>query len=251
MTELIKDHLSYTLEGNVAHFILDEEKRPFWSKALNAYLTENHVDLQMRQRYEEQRVGMTKNAILRRFVDFVSSVHGVKVDLASGPSGYFAPFLDSLSEEDTLIVTDACPAVVSALSSVCDKSNFYVFDVDLDKELPFKDECLDIVTGNLLNNVDNYALLVREVYRCLKHGGKFALIEMFFEHGCKTYSHLKEEGRIWASFESFAEYLEKVGFTYIGGDVIGTRKGKISEGDLYPLDENDRWSNRTLYFQKP
>ena len=250
MVELIKDHLSYTLQGNIVHFISDEDQRPFWSKALNAYLTENHVDLRMRQRYEEQCVEMAKDAIHRRFVDFVSSVHGVKVDLASGPSGYFAPFLDSLFKEDTLIVTDACPAIISAHSSACDKSNFYVFDVDLNKELPFKDECLDIATGNLLNNLDNYALLVREVYRSLKHGGKFAVIEMFFEHGSKTYSRLKEEGRIWASFESFVEYFEKVGFTYIGGDVISTRKGKISKGDLYPLDENECWSDRTLYFQK-
>ena len=77
------------------------------------------------------------------------------------------------------------------------------------------------------------------------------MIELFFDHGSKTYSHLKEKGSIWASFETFVEYCEKVGFSYVGGDVISTRRGKISENDLYPLDENDGWSDRTLYFQKP
>lgn len=247
---LIKENISYTEEGNIFHFILDDENRPQWSKALDSYLVGNHIDLQMKQRYAEQREIMTKDVKRKRFVDFVSAVKGVKVDLASGPSGYFSPFSDTLTPNDTFIITDACPSVIAAHSAACNKENIYVFDMDLDQALPFKDESIDIFTGNLLNNVDNYASLISEVYRCLKPGGRFAVIEMFFDHGCKTYEHLNAQGNIWASFETFVSYCESVGFTNLDSEIINTRKGKISNGDLYPLDDNDCSTDRTIYFEK-
>lgn len=89
---LIKENISYTEEGNIVHFILDDESRPQWSKALDRYLVGNHIDLQMKQSYAEQREIMTKDVKRKRFVDFVSAVKGIKVDLASGPSGYFSPY---------------------------------------------------------------------------------------------------------------------------------------------------------------
>ena len=247
---LIKSNVTYMEDGNIIHFILDDESRPDWSKALERYFLHESIDLQMEQRYAEQRKAMMGDEKLKRFVDFVAVVNGVKVDLASGPSGYFAPILDTLKTKDIFIATDACPSVIAAHSAACSKGNFYVFDIDLDKDLPFKDESIDIFSGNLLNNVNNYAALIREVYRCLKPGGKFSVIEMFFEHGGKTYGHLDAQGSIWSSFETFVSYCESVGFTCVGSDIIRTRKGKISAGDLYPLDDNDCSSERTLYFEK-
>lgn len=247
---IIKENILYIEEGNIFHFILDDESRPQWSKALDSYLADNNIDLQMKKRYAEQREIMTKDARRKRFVDFVSAVKGVKVDLASGPSGYFSSFSDTLTPNDAFIITDACPSVIAAHSAACNKENVYVFDLDLDQALPFKDESIDIFTGNYLNNVDNYASLISEVYRCLKPGGRFAVIEMFFDHGCKTYEHLNAQGNIWASFEKFVSYCESVGFINLGCEIINTRKGKISEGDLYPLDNNDCSSDRTIYFEK-
>lgn len=251
MRSLMKEHIPYKEEGNIVRFIFNDEDRPRWSKILNDFLIGNHIDLQMEQRYKKQKSFMLKDEKRRRFVEFVSRVRGVKVDLASGPSGYFSPFLETLTADDTFIVTDACPAVIAAHSAACDKEHFHVFDVDLDRGLPFKDESVDIFSGNLLNNVEHYAELIREAYRCLKHGGKLAVIEMFFDHGCKTYAHLNSQGAVWASFETFIAFCENVGFIYLGGDIIGTRKGKIDEGDLYPLDDGDCSSDRTVYFEKP
>lgn len=247
---IIKENVIYNKDGNIVHFILDDDSRPNWSKALNHFLDTDNTDLQMRQRYASQRVFMNKDETHRRFTEYVSEVHGVKVDLASGPSGYFSPFIDTLAKSDIFIATDACPAVIKAHAEALDKDNFYVFDVDLDKPLPFKDESVDIFSGNLLSNVNNYAELIREAHWCLKKGGKFAVIEMFFEHGCKTYEHLYARGEIWSSFETYTAYFESVGFALVGSDIINTRKGKIDKGDLYPLDDNDCSSDRTVYFEK-
>ena len=250
MKKIIKDDIVYNIDGNVVHFIIDEDSRPNWSKILNQHLILNNTNLQMKQRYNSQRTIMNKDGAHKQFVKFVSEVRGVKVDLASGPSGYFSPFLDTLDDNDIFIATDACPAVIEAHSKACNKNNFYAFDVDLDKSLPFKDESVDIFTGSLLMNVENYSTLIQEAYRCLKKGGKLAVIEIFFEHGSKTYEHLCSKGAIWSSFETFVAYCEKIGFEFLGSDIINTRKGKISEGDLYPLDDNDCSCDRTVYFKK-
>lgn len=247
---LIRDDMDFVREGNVFHFIMDEASRPAWSRALDEYLTGNQVNLMMKRRYSGQKRRMSSNDALRRFSAFVSASDGIKVDLASGPSGYFAPFLDTLKDSDSLIITDACPAVIKAHAGACKKPNFYLFDVDLDKGLPFKDESVDLFTGNLLNNVENYAGLIKEAYRCLKPGGKLAVIEMFFDQGSKTQQHLAEEGKIWASYETFVEYCESVGFACTGSETVTTRKGRISDGDLYPLDKDDCSTDRTIYLTK-
>ena len=150
MKTLIKENVEYVEEGKVVHFILDEDSRPNWSKALNASLVADNTDLQMKERYVSQRAMMNKDDAHKRFTNFVSEVRGVKVDLASGPSGYFASFLDTLTDNDIFIATDACSAVIQAHVNACEKDNFYMFDVDLDQALPFKDESVDIFYGKFL-----------------------------------------------------------------------------------------------------
>ena len=247
---LIKDDMDYVREGNVFHFVTDEAARPAWSKALDEYLTGTPVNLMMKRRYSGQKRRMNSNDALRHFVEYVSASGGIKVDLASGPSGYFAPFLDTLKEDDCLIITDACPAVIKAHADACKKDNFYIFDVDLDKGLPFKDESVDLFTGNLLNNVENYPGLIKEACRCLKSGGRLALIEMFFDQDSKTQQSLAEQGKIWASYESFIQFCESVGFICTGSETVTTRKGPISDGDLYPLDKDDCSTDKTIFFTK-
>ena len=247
---LIKDDMDYVREGNVFHFVTDEAARPAWSKALDEYLTGSSVNLMMKRRYSGQKRRINSNEALRHFAAFVSASSGIKVDLASGPSGYFAPFLDTLKDDDCMIITDASPAIIKAHADACKKDNFYIFDVDLDQGLPFKNDSVDLFTGNLLNNVENYAGLIKEAYRCLKPGGKLAVIEMFFDQGSKTQASLAEQGKIWASYEGFVRYCESVGFTCTGSETATTRKGPISPGDLYPLDQDDGSTDKTIYFEK-
>ena len=246
---IIEDNIRYSKVDNVFSFILNDDKRPDWSKKLNDSFIYSNTDLKMKLRYAQNKKRIKQNPY-KRFFDFISEKNGIKIDLASGPSGYFSPLLDNLSDNNIFIATDACPTVINAHSIACDDPNFYVFDMDLDKRLPLKNESIAAFSGNLLNNVDNYAGLINEVYRCLKKGGKFALIEMFFEHGCKTFEYLNNQGSIWASFETFVEFCENIGFTYVDSDIINSRKGKISEGDLFPLDNNDCSIDRMIYFIK-
>ena len=248
--ELIRSDTCYRKDGRIFHFILNEEERPAWSKALEDYLVSNRVNLQMKRKYSCQRRMMTSNEKKKRFVDAVSSSGRAIVDLASGPSGYFAPVLDAMEEDALFIAADACPCVLRAHAEACRRENFYLFDTDLDRQFPFRDESIDVFCGNLLNNVDNYDGLVREAYRCLKRGGRFCVIEMFFDRESVTYKSLKAQGKIWASPETYADFFRSLGFGFAGSEILLTRRGKMSEGDRYPLDENDVMTIRTMYFEK-
>lgn len=248
--ELIKDDIGYVQEGNIYHFLKEDMSRPKWSKALEDYLVSNHINLMMRRRYSGQKRRMSLNEALTHFVEYVSASEGIKVDLASGPSGYFASILDNLKDSDCFIITDACPTVIKAHANICKKPNCYILDMDLDKGLPFKNESVDIFTGNMLNNVENYGELIKEAYRCLKPGGKLAVIEVFFEKGTKTQEYLAEQRKIWESYETFVQFCELVGLTFIGSEIVTSRKGPISDGDLYPLDKDDCSFDRTIYFEK-
>lgn len=246
---VIEKGRKYSVNGNIYGFITDEADRPEWSKRLNAHLTGNGIDLKMEQRYRHN-MAKAENPVFARFFDFVSENAGVAVDLASGPSGYFSPLLGRLSDEQALIVTDACTAVVNAHAAACTDPDFFVFDIDLDKPLPFVSGSITAFSGNLLNNIDNYRGLLCEIYRCLKPGGRFAAVEMFFDSGSKTAEYLKEHGAVWASFETLVGACKDIGFTFYGSEVIGTRKGRIADGDLFPLDDSDGSTDRTVYFTK-
>ncbi len=248
--ELIRSDACYQRDGRIFRFIQDEGERPAWSRALEEYLAGSRVSLQMKRKYTFQRKMTAADEKKKRFADTVASSGKVIVDLASGPSGYFAAVLDRLDEDALFIATDACPSVLRAHAETCMKDNFYLFDTDLDRELPFRDGSIDVFCGNLLNNVSNYAGLVREAYRCLKRGGKFCVIEMFFDPGSVTYKDLETQGRIWASPETYTDYFRSVGFGFTGSEILLTRKGKLAEEDYYPLDENDEMTMRTMYFEK-
>ncbi len=246
---VINENLDFQTKNNIISFINDESKLPEWSKRLNDYFVGNNIDLKMQTKYKQNKQRL-KNPSYKRFFDFISESSGVMVDLASGPSGYFSPLLDRLCDDNALILTDACPAVIHAHSNACMNPNFYVFEADLDKELPFKNESISAFSGNLLNNVDNYPSLIKEVCRCLKPNGRFALIEMFFEHGCETFDYLNKKGAIWSSFETFVDYCTKNGLSYVDSEIIAKTKGKLSERDMFPLNDNDVSSMRIVYFTK-
>ena len=47
---LIKEDVDFVREGNIFHFLKDDASRPAWSRALDDYLTGNHINLMMKRR---------------------------------------------------------------------------------------------------------------------------------------------------------------------------------------------------------
>ena len=67
---LIKEDVDYIQEGNIFHFLREDASRPAWSRALDDYLTGNHIDLMMKRKYSGQKRRMNSNEALRHFVEY-------------------------------------------------------------------------------------------------------------------------------------------------------------------------------------
>lgn len=236
-------------EGQICRFIPDEAARPHWSKLLHDHLI-SQGGLQMERRYAAHRKVRANDPLWREFYETVSGCRGVIVDLASGPSGYFAPVIDALEPGDTFIITDACRAVLDAHAAANRGKNVLLVDTDLDRPLPFADGCIDAFTGYLASNVEQLRALLGEVYRCLKPGGKLYLVDLFFESGSPTSLWLAEREKVTATLEAFLSHCTALGFTWLGGRVLKERCGKIDPQDLLPLEDWERSQERSLCFQK-
>lgn len=247
---LIKAGVDYTRDKNVFHFINGEAERPFWSRALNDYYKINPRHLQMKRLYKLHCANIDTDPKKKDYLQFVTELGGVTVDLASGPSGYFSPIFNYLKSDALFVATDACSAVIDAHQKANRDKRFFVFDVDLDKGLPFKDGSIDAFSGNLLNNVENYKGLLKEVSRCLKTNGRFAVIEMFYETGSQTYDYLKERDAVYTSLEHYITVCSEFGLKYRDSEIKGEIVGKISAGDLLPIGDKDKCIEMFVYFEK-
>ena len=247
---LIKSEINYTREKNVYHFIDSGLERPRWSSVLDDYYKSNPYHLQIKRQYQLHRNNIYNDAQMKKYFQYITEAGGVTVDLASGPSGYFSPVFDFLKDDSVFIATDASRAIINAHKKANNDKRFFVFDVDLDNGLPFDNGCIDAFSGNLLNNVDNYRELLSEVSRCLKSNGRFAVIELFYEVGSQTYDYLKQRNAVFSSLEYYIEVCNEFGLKYRDSEIRREIIGKISEGDLFPIGENDRCLEMIVYFEK-
>ncbi len=247
---LIKSDIDYTNEKNVYHFISSEVERPQWSINLDNYYKNNPNQLQIERQYKIHLNNIGTDTQKKKYFQYITELGGVTVDLASGPSGYFSPVFNFLKDDSVFIATDACTEIINAHQKANTDTRFYIFDVDLDKVLPFDDGSIDAFSGNLLNNVDNYRGLLKEVGRCLKSNGRFAVIEWFYEIGSRTYDYLKQRNAVYSSLEYFISVCSENGLKYKDSEIRREIVGKISKGDLLPIGENDKCLETIVYFEK-
>ena len=129
------------------------------------------------------------------------------------------------------------------------RKNIDICEIDLDKKLPFKDNSVDMYCGNLVNNVMNYKELINEVYRTLKVNGKYNVIEWFFDENSETSKYLKENNSLIQSIDYYIDFCSQCGLKLINKEIQSSSIGKL-EGDLLPINPNDKKSVVMLYFQK-
>jgi ubiquinone/menaquinone biosynthesis C-methylase UbiE len=250
----------YKAEQGIIHFIRDENERPSNPKLLAEDYKKNakdRLDLPYYWKQAEKKEKMHgKNSAVGRLVDFVVERGGIIVDLASGHGGgYIAPILKRIGEDTILIATDACLPVIEnycRLFMEAYSAQFAYFDIDLEKQLAFKDDTVDVFTGFAISNVGGgkpYSLL-REVKRCLKPKGFAVFQEMLFAGNSATSKWLKEQGNLYSSLQAFCEYCVEIGLKAMDHETVFTGKGKIDPRDGMPIDEDDRWSEIVVYLEK-
>lgn len=250
VTSLIKDEMTYIREKNILHFIKAEDERPRWSKALDDWFANNPKALHMKRKYAFHCKKINDDVQMASYFQYITESGGIIVDLASGPSGYFAPVFQFMSSDSMFIATDASKMVIEAHQRANSDKRFYICDVDLDKGLPFRNESIDAFSGNLLDNVDNYRGLLAEISRCLKPNGRFAVVELFYEEGSQTYEYLKKENKVYLSLEYFIQTCSELGLAYKESKIIREVVGQYSKGDLLAIGENDKCYETIVFFEK-
>ena len=250
ITSIIKDNTFFIGKENVVHFIKNDNERPKWSRVVDNYYINNPQDLKMDEKYEFHCERILDDIQMSSFFQYITEPGGIIVDLASGPSGYFGPVFDFLKNDSIFIATDASKEIINAHKNANKDNSFFLFEVDLDRGLPFRDGCIDAFSGNLLNNVNNYKGLLSEVARCLKTNGRFAVIELFYESGSKTYDYLKGRDAVYSSLDNYIAVCNEFGLRYKDSVIRKEIIGKLAEGDLIPIGDKDKCFERIVYFEK-
>lgn len=252
--DLIKSDVLYKTNGNIYHFILEEKDRPVTPKYLSKELYDLFPDtynfVLEKQKIKLSRIQKNEH-FEKSYIDYVETKDGVIVDIATGPNGGWTHgILKNLSKNVTLISTDACNYCIDSYTEFYNQENYYYFDLDLDKPLPFKDNAIDIFTGSLLCNVSNYKNLLTEISRCLKTGGKAVFEEIFYSDNSVTYEYLIKENAIFASSDIYSDFCKKIGLEIVKIDVCEKMVGKMDPGDGLPLSDSDESYTKNIYLYK-
>jgi len=236
----------YKKTGNIYSFITGE--RPEWSKRLDQFFGNSKYP--MGRMYNFAKIRFKDNRVMQELYKEVLETDGIIIDLASGPSGYFGPVIDNLCENSTFVITDASEFLINA-HSVANKTRnkVKIFDIDLEKELPLKDETIDCYCGYVPSNVDKFDLLLNEVSRTLKKNGKLCIIDWFFDEKTDTFKYLKDNNKITYSLEYFISFCNRLGLKLKNKDLDRKYIGK-QEGDLLPINPLDEIMVYGLVFIK-
>lgn len=243
----------YSIDENILHFICNEDERPHTPSCLSQYIEKTISNLA--KCFSGKRAMTRKeydtNEYVKNYVDFSAVESGIIVDIASGPSaGYLHGTLDRMGHNALLIATDACPCVIHHYSILDKDKNFIYFDVDLDKHLPFIDQSVDVFTGVLMCNVQNYKELLSEIARCLKTGGKAVFHEVFYSENSESYKYLCAQNAVYASSEIYIHFCETLGLRCVNIEICWKSVGKVDPRDGMPLAETDEWYRKNIYFEK-
>lgn len=236
----------YKKTGNIYSFI--NEERPEWSKRLDLYFRNSKYP--MGRMYNYSKIRFKDNRVMQEFYKEVLETNGIIIDLASGPSGYFGPVVDNLGENSTFVITDASEFLIHAHSVANRKrDNVKIFDIDLEKSLPLRDESIDCYCGYVPSNVDKFDLLLNEISRTLKKNGKLCIIDWFFDEKTETYKYLKENNKVTYSLDYFTTFCNRLGLKLTCKDLDRKYIGKL-EGDLLPINPFDEIMVYSLFFIK-
>lgn len=219
----------------------NDDERPYWSMHMQTEFENHGIILEMNKKYDAFDTYYSKKEIVVDFFNRVLDSGKIIVDLASGPSGYFGTVLKLLKNEQMFFITDGSPVILNAhMDANKGRRNIGYIDLDLDKPLPFKNDSIDCFMGNYLGNVMNYRQLVTEAHRSLKPGGRFSVIEIFYDKDCETATELRNSEKLYADLEVYTEFCEGIGFKLDRKGTIEHIVGKLDPSDSLPRNDTDQ-----------
>lgn len=241
----------YSYSDTYVNFFADEQKRPYWSMHMQSEFEKHGIVLNMAFKYDAFVKYYSTKSTAVEFFDRILGSGDIIVDLASGPSGYFGTLLKKINKKQFFIITDGSPMILDAhMDANKEKENIGYIDLDLDSPLPFQSNSIDCFMGNFLGNVMEYRQLIKEVYRALKCGGRYSVMEIFYEAGSEASLDLKNEDRLYADLDEYIQFCQSIGFNLESRHIIESIVGKLDPTDSIPRNDTDKSDIIALHFIK-
>ncbi len=223
------------------NFFEHENQRPYWSMHMQNEFLNHGIELNMSRNYSSWNQYYIGNTTATDFFHKILDSGPVIIDLASGPSGYFGYLIENLKENQCFFITDGSPMIIDAHKKANQGNNQVGYiDLDLDKKLPFISNSIDCFTGRFLDNVVEQKQLITDIYRSLKVGGRYSVMELFFEDDSETSITMQNRNKITASLNAYLEFCYSVGFELESEGIIESYIGKLDPSDELPMNDKDK-----------
>ncbi|MCL2351626.1 MAG: helix-turn-helix domain-containing protein [Firmicutes bacterium] len=166
----------FITKNNIAYFVPEEENADNieWANAMTR-------DGWIKKNWE----GHKQNRFHRDTAEKVNTHGGTILEIGAGPGGGFMPEILLEKPEACVILSDLSPTVVREWKKLFDvelyPTNIHYAVLDT-CDLPFKDGCMDIVSGaGAFQNIEGGSKIkaLHEIYRVLKPGGLYVASDGF------------------------------------------------------------------------
>lgn len=176
----------------------------------------------------------------------IARVSGTVVDLATGLGMMLEQILTRGGNNTTVIATDIDPNVLLSTKRAFEKReqrNAFYLATDI-KHMALREGVADYITSFAgVNNITDTEMVVSEMFRITKEGGKAVIMSSFVEEGTSSADLAEDYGFLDAYIkEKFLDLLDRTGFKLLKDKEISSVIWKENEMDIFPIDGD------TVYF---
>ncbi|MFZ2956593.1 MAG: methyltransferase domain-containing protein [Candidatus Ozemobacteraceae bacterium] len=171
---------------------------------------------------------------------------GILVDLATGPGGGLIPALAKrMMDGNFCIGTDLNPAVAKGwgdlfFGSELGREKFTMLELDLTAGLPFRQDSVTAFIGAGVGNILDLGKVVKEARECLKPDGYMVFLEWLFPEDSPSGIYLKKNfPQVICTRKGYQDICDTESFNLELSEVLRVERGKRSEGDSLPLNEDE------------
>jgi len=214
-----------------------------WDKSIFSDMKMEKLRQQYR-RYINKETREAQKIWLNEMKNYIDDFQGFVVDIATGLGGLFETLLKSKANFYP-IATDVDPNVlIWTKRKMEDKYSRKFLVVAFDaKHLPFKNDVLNYATSLAgFNNIPVTGLVLEEVHRTLKHGGRLVAMHSFVEENSNTAKLAKQHGLERAWIEKYLiNDLTKAGFRKVKTHIVTSAIWAENPMDVLPVAEDTQY----------
>ncbi|MGB3341635.1 MAG: class I SAM-dependent methyltransferase [bacterium] len=214
-----------------------------WDKSIFSDMKMEKL-MQQYRRYVNKETREAQKIWLNEMKDYIDDFQGFVVDIATGLGGLFETLLKSKANFYPIATDVDQNVLIWTKRKMEEKYSKEFLAVAFDaKHLPFKDDVLNYTTSLAgFNNVPVTGLVLEEVYRTLKHGGRLVAMHSFVEENSNSANLAKQHGLERAWIEKYMiNDLTKAGFRKVKTHIVTSAIWAENPMDVFPVAKDTQY----------